>query len=142
MSIPDAHSRPYSAAIRAQMRSDSLHNSFFRSQHRNPRATKASYHNIHAQKYLDLAQITTFAGSGEVGNGVLVIENVDLDWCIALAAAFGIDHTFFAEHASNPPGGTPWEAIIGDWSGDRRKPSQNGRMSILSTGRFPRSLAC
>ena len=83
MSIPDEHSRPYSAAIRAQVRSGSLHNSFFRSQHRNPRATKASYHNIHAQRYLDLTQITKLAGSGEIENGVLVIENVDLSWCVA-----------------------------------------------------------
>jgi hypothetical protein len=133
MNVLDARSREYSAAICAQMRSDGLHRSIFNSPHRNPRATKASYHDIHAQQFLDLAQITTFAESADPANGVLVIENVDLNWCVALGIAFGIDHTFFAEHATNPPGNTPWDAVIGDWSGDRRKPSQNGRMSTSST---------
>lgn len=133
MSLLDARSRTYSAAICAQLRGGSLHTSFFHSQNRNLRATKASYRDIHTQRYLDLTQIATFAESENHENGVLVIENVDLNWCVALGVAFGIDHTFFADHASNPPGDTPWEAVIGDWSGDRRKPSQNGRMSISST---------
>jgi hypothetical protein len=132
MSFPDALSRTYSAAICAQIRGDSLHTSF-RLQHRNPGATKASYHNVHAHRYLDLAQITTFTESRNSENGVLVVENVDLNWCVALGLMLGIDHTFFAEHASNPPGNTAWEAVIGDWSGDRRKPSQNGQTSTLST---------
>jgi hypothetical protein len=36
------------------------------------------------------AQITTFAESGNPEHGVLVIENVDLHWCVALRVAFGI----------------------------------------------------
>jgi len=133
MSLLDVRGRAYSAAIYTQMRSDNLHTSMFHRQQGNFRATKASYHKVHTQRYLDLAQIATFAERKNSENGVLVIENVDLNWCVALGLAFGIDHTFFAEHASNPPGSTPWEAIIGDWSGDRRKPSQNGQMSNLST---------
>jgi hypothetical protein len=133
MSSLDARSQEYSAAICAQMRNGGLYHSIFNSSRRNSYTTKASYHDIHAQQLLDLAQITTFAESGNLENGVLVIENVDLNWCVALGMAFGIDHTFFAEYASNPPGNTPWEAVIGDWSGDRRKPSQNGRTSPLST---------
>jgi len=92
-----------------------------------------SHSRQHTQQYLDLMQITTFAESENHENGILVIENVDLNWCVALGVAFGIDHTFSADHASNPPGDKPWEAVIGDWSRDRRKPSQNGRMSISST---------
>jgi hypothetical protein len=133
MSLLDARSQTYSAAICAQLRGGSLHTSFFHSQNTNPRATKASYRDIHTQRYLDLTQIATFAESENHENGVLVIENVDLNWCVALGVAFGIDHTFFTDHVSNPPGDTPWEAVIGDWSGDRREPSQNGRMSISST---------
>ena len=83
MSSLDARSRTYSAAICAQLRGDSLNTSFFHSQRRNTRATKASYHDIHTQQNLDLAQITTFAESGNLENGVLVIENVDLSWCVA-----------------------------------------------------------
>ena len=90
MDLLNARSRTYTAAICAQMRGDSAHTSFFHPQHGNPGATKESYHNIHAQSYLDLAQITTFAESGNPEHGVLVIENVDLHWCVALGVAFGI----------------------------------------------------
>jgi len=133
MNLLDTRGRTYAAAICTQIPSGSLQTSLSYPQHGDPRATKASYHNAHAQLYLDLAQITTFAESRNPENGVLVIENVDLNWCVALGLAFGVHHTFFAEHASNPPGNTPWDAIIGDWSGGRRKPSQNGRMSTPST---------
>jgi hypothetical protein len=128
----DVLSQTYSAAIRTQICSDSFHTSFFHPQHENPLTTKASYHNVHVQQHLDLAQIPSFAGSGNSENCVLVVENVDLKWCVTLGLAFGIDHTFFVEHASNPPGNTPWEAVIGDWSGDRRKPSENGRVPTSS----------
>jgi hypothetical protein len=107
MSLLDARSRTYSAAICAQLRGASLHTSFFDWQQRDSRATKASYRDIYTEQQLDLAQITTFAESKNLGNGVLVIENLDLTWCIALGVAFGIDHTFLAGHASNPPGNTP-----------------------------------
>jgi hypothetical protein len=90
MDLLHARSRTYPAAICAQMRGDSVHTSFFHPQHGYPGVTKESYHNIHAQQYLDLAQITTFAESGNPEHGVLVIENVDLRWCVALGVAFGI----------------------------------------------------
>jgi hypothetical protein len=61
MDLLNARSRTFSAAICAQMRGDSAHTSFFHPQHENPGTTKESYHNIHAQSYLDLAQITTIA---------------------------------------------------------------------------------
>jgi hypothetical protein len=127
MALLDARSQAYSAAIYAQLRSDSSHTSFFRPQHGDARATRACYHNVHAQKQLSLPEIAAYVENNNLENGVLVVENVNLEWCIALGVAFGIDHTFFAEHASNPPGDTPWEAVIGDWSEDRRKPSQNGQ---------------
>jgi len=107
MSLLDARSQTYSAAICAQLRGGSLHTSFFHSQNTNPRATKAAYRDIHTQRYLDLTQIATFAESENHENGALVIENVDLNWCVTLGVAFGIDHTFFADHTSNPPGDTP-----------------------------------
>jgi hypothetical protein len=78
MDLLKARSRTHSAAICAQMRSDSAHTSFFHPQHGNPGATKELYHNIHAQQYMDLAQIKTFAESGNSEHGVLVIEKVDL----------------------------------------------------------------
>ena len=90
MDLLNARSRTFSAAICAQMRGDSAHTSFFHPQHGNPGATKESYHNIHAQSYLDLAQITTFTESRNPEHGVLVIENVDLHWCVTLGVAFGI----------------------------------------------------
>jgi hypothetical protein len=133
MGVLNARSRTYSAAICVQIRSDSLQPSLSYPQQGDSRATKASYHSVHTQRLLDLAQITTFAASRISENCVLVVENVDLNWCLALGLAFGIDHTFFAEHTSNPPGNTLWLAIIGDWSGNRRKPSQNGQMPTLST---------
>jgi hypothetical protein len=89
MGLLNARSRTYSAAICAQMRGDSAHTSYFHPQHGNPGAIKELYHNIHAQQYLDLAQITTFAESRNPEHGVLVIENVDLHWCVALGVAFG-----------------------------------------------------
>ena len=128
----DARSQAYSAAIHAQLRSDSSHTSFFRPQHGAARVTRACYYNIHAQKPLSLPEIATFAENNDLENGVLVVENVSLEWCTTIGVALGIDHTFFAEHASNPPGDTPWEAVIGDWSEDRRKPSQNGQHSTSS----------
>jgi hypothetical protein len=127
MALLDARRQAYSAAIYAQLRSDSSHISFFRPQHGNARATRACYHNVHAQKQLSLPEIAAYVENNNLENGVLVVENVNLEWCIALGVAFGIDHTFFVEHASNPPGDTPWEAIIGDWSEDRRRPTQNGQ---------------
>jgi hypothetical protein len=96
MDLLNARSRTYSAAICAQTRGDSAHTSFFHPQHGNPGATKESYHNIHAQQYLELAQITTFAESGNPEHGVLVVENVDLHWCVALGVAFGISLTHMA----------------------------------------------
>jgi hypothetical protein len=72
------------------------HTSSFHPQHVNPGTTKESYHNIHAQRYLDLAHITTFAESGNNDYGVLVIENVDLHRCIALGVTFGISLTQMA----------------------------------------------
>jgi hypothetical protein len=127
MTLLDARSQAYSAAIYAQLRSDSSHTSFFRPQPNDTRPTKACYHNVHARKQLSLPEIATFAENNDLENSVLVVENVSLEWCIALGVALGIDHTFFVEHASNPPGDTPWEAVIGDWSEDRRRPSQNGQ---------------
>ena len=96
MDLLNARSRRYSAAVCAQMRGDSAHTSYLHPQHEDPGATKESYHNIHAQQYLDLAQITTFAESGNPENGVLVIEKVDLHWCVALGVAFGISLTQMA----------------------------------------------
>jgi hypothetical protein len=78
MNLLNARCRTYPAAIYAQMRGDSVHTSSFHAQQGNPGATKESYHNIHAQQYADLAQITTFAESGNPERGVLVIEKVDL----------------------------------------------------------------
>jgi hypothetical protein len=78
------------------MRGDSAHTSFFHPQHGNPGTTKESYHNIHAQQCLDLAQITAFAESKNPEHGVLVIENVDLRWSVALGVAFGISLTQMA----------------------------------------------
>jgi hypothetical protein len=72
------------------------HTSSFHPQHGNPGTTKESYHNIHAQQYLDLAQITTFAESGNPEHGVLVIEDVGLHRCVALGVAFGISLTQMA----------------------------------------------
>ena len=96
MDLLNARSRTYSATTCAQMRGDSAHTSYFHSQHGDPGATKESYHNIHAQQYLDLAQITTFAESGNPEHGVLVIENVYLHLCVALGVAFGINLTQMA----------------------------------------------
>jgi hypothetical protein len=127
MALLDARSQAYSAALYAELRTESSYTSFFRPQHGNARATKACYYDVHARKQLSLPEVATFAESNDLENGVLVVENVSLEWCIALGVALGIDHTFFAEHASNPPRDTPWEAVIGDWSEDRRKPSQNGQ---------------
>jgi hypothetical protein len=64
MDLLNAQSPTCSTAICAQMRGDSAHTSSFHAQHGNPGATKESYHMIHAQQYLDLARITTFAESG------------------------------------------------------------------------------
>jgi hypothetical protein len=127
MALLDARSQVYSAAIYAQLRSDSSHTSFFDPQHGNARATRACYHNVHAQKQLSLPEIAAYVENNNLENGVRVVKNVNLEWCITLGVAFGMDHTFFAEHASNPPGDTPWEAVMGNWSEDRRKPSQNGQ---------------
>ena len=57
---------------------------------------KELYLNIHAQQYLDLAQITTFTESRNPEHGVLVIENVDLRCCVALGVTFGISLTQMA----------------------------------------------
>ena len=89
MDLLNARSRTDSAAICTQMRGDSAHTSYFHPQHENPGAIKELYHNIHAQEYLDLAQITTVAESENPKHGVLVIENVDLHWCVTLGVAFG-----------------------------------------------------
>jgi hypothetical protein len=78
MDLLNARSRTYLAAIYARMRGDSAYTSSFYPQQGNPSAIKELYHNIHAQQYLDLAQITTFAKSGNPEHSVLVIENVDL----------------------------------------------------------------
>lgn len=94
--------------------------------------TKASYYNVHGQRQLSLLEAVSLAQSNSLEKGVLVAENVNLDWCVVLGVALGIDSAFFVEHASNPQGGTPWEAVIGDWSEDRRKPSQNGQKSYKS----------
>ena len=96
MDLLNARSRTCPAAICAQMRGDSAHTSFFHPQHGNPGATKESYHNIHAQQYLDLAQITIFAESRNPEHGVLVIENVDLRCCVALGVTFEISLTQMA----------------------------------------------
>ena len=96
MDLLNARSRTDSAAICTQMRGDSAHTSFFHPQYENHGATKESYHNIHAQSYLHLAQITTFAESVNPEHGVLVIESVDLRWCVALGVAFGISLTQMA----------------------------------------------
>jgi hypothetical protein len=96
MDLLKARSRTYTAAICAQMQGDSAHTSFSHSQGGNPGATKEPYHNIHAQQYLDRAQITTFAESGNSEHGVLVIENVGIHWCVALGVAFGISLTQLA----------------------------------------------
>jgi hypothetical protein len=127
MALLDARSQAYSAALYAELRTESSYTSFFRPQHGNARATKACYYDVHARKQLSLPEVATFAENNNLENGVLVVENVSLEWCVVLGVALGIDHTFFVEHASNPPGDTPWEAIIGDWSEDRRKPTQNGK---------------
>jgi hypothetical protein len=96
MDLLNARSRTCSAAVCAQMRGDSAHTSYLHPQHGNPGATKESYHNIHAQQYLDLAQITTFAKSGNLEHSVLVIENVDLHWCVAPGVASGTSLTQMA----------------------------------------------
>jgi hypothetical protein len=92
----NARSRTYLAAICAQMRSESVHTSFFHPQHGNVGATKESYHDIHAQQHLDLARITTVTESGNPEHSVLVVENVNLHWCVALGVAFGVSLTQMA----------------------------------------------
>lgn len=63
---------------------------------------------------------------------VVVIENINLDWIAALRAAFGIDDAFFREHALNPEGFSPWQAVFGQTKSvtDQRRPIQ--RMERVS----------
>jgi len=46
-----------------------------------------------------------------------------------LGIVFDISRSFFVKHAFNPPRGTPWEAIFGNWLADHWKPSKNGQSS-------------
>jgi hypothetical protein len=90
-------------------------------------APKAFHRTVHSKRTLSPLDIRDLNRNSNLGNGVLVVENVNQEWYTALVNVLGIDRSFFAEHASNPIGSTPWRAVFGDWSADHWKPFKNGR---------------
>jgi hypothetical protein len=86
--------------------------------------TRASLHDTRRQRPVSLGEICHWARSDVPEAAVLIVENINLQWITSLATTLRIDPSFFAEHAVNPRGATPWHAIFGHWSRDHSKPVQ------------------
>lgn len=100
--------------------------------------TRAFLHSIAEQRPINLTEATglhsTHRGTHAEAT-VLIVENIDLKWIATLGVAFNIDSSFFAEHAINPRGATPWKAIFGKWSKDHCKPSRKSLKQYIPQDR-------
>lgn len=100
--------------------------------------TRASYHTRHEQKYLKLGDISPPSGGNlALAGAVVIIENIDLLWIAALGNTWDIAPSFFADHASNPSGSSPWKTIFGMSSTDRKMPLRKEVTSTLPRDRQP-----
>lgn len=57
-------------------------------------------------------------------NTILVVENINLDWIVALGTTLNIDATFFCQHGQNPVGWSPWQSVFGNSMASQKKPTQ------------------
>ncbi|KAJ0114892.1 hypothetical protein J7T55_004634 [Diaporthe amygdali] len=76
--------------------------------------TRAFYYDSGQQNPLALSDIASVVKrNGQENATVIVIENIDSNWRVELSRIFDIDATFFDEHALNPEGPSPWQAVFG-----------------------------
>lgn len=85
-------------------------------------ATTATYCTQHKHTLLKLADLSHSNHHVKLWDAVVIIENTDLAWISALGRAWDIPPSFFAGHASNPSGASPWLCIFGKSLAERKKP--------------------
>ena len=77
--------------------------------------TQAHYYSLHESGPLELSDII-HRGIKQQQNlvrpYVIVVENVHIDWIATFGESWDIEPRFFVEHASNPVGLSPWEAVF------------------------------
>ncbi|KAK7976662.1 hypothetical protein PG989_015125 [Apiospora arundinis] len=87
--------------------------------------TKAMLCDINHQRMIDPSDLQLF---GQLGvhnpTPIVIIENINLEWIEALKEMCNIDPGFFSEHAADPPGPSPWNAVFGRTPILHRRPSQ------------------
>ena len=89
--------------------------------------TRAFYRSRQEHRVLRLEDIFSLGGAQKNGllaleGAAVVVENIDPHWIAVLGTSWDISPSFFAQHASNPSGPSPWQAVIGLSASQRRKP--------------------
>lgn len=66
---------------------------------------------------------------------ILVVENINLDWIVALGTTLNIEATFFCQHGQNPVGWSPWQSVFGgcDSMTGQKRPTQYSADEASST---------
>jgi hypothetical protein len=94
---------------------------------------------VQTQKPITFEAIDQLPYDNVLNSAVLVVENLDFEWAVALGHSLEINPTFFVQHASNATGSTPWASVFGKWSANHKKPTRTYEVTGISMHGLPQA---